>query len=237
MRATRQAKAGIGPDGAASVFNASQYGAVMITDTERFNRAIARFDAANAQDPNREPANGKEYPKELLYAERMSAMLDRFAPNAPETLRLAVRSQHIQRWTIPRSEYPKTPQGYKQWRTRLMEFHAETAGAILRDCGYDDDMTGRVQALLKKKGLKINPETQILEDVIDLVFLESYLVDFVAGHDEYDEAKWIDILRKTSEKMSARGRAAVLTLITLPKHLSPLVHEAMGAAGSGSAAL
>jgi len=208
----------------------------MNTGTERFKRAIAGFDAANAQDPNRDSANGREYPKELLYAERMSAMLDRFVPDASEALRLAARCQHIQRWKIPRSEYPMTPQGYKQWRTRLMEFHAETAGAILRDSGYDDDMTGRVQTLLKKKGLKINQETQILEDVIDLVFLESYLADFVAGHGEYDEAKWIDILRKTSEKMSARGRATALTLITLPKHLSPLVHKVLGAVGPGGAA-
>jgi hypothetical protein len=207
----------------------------MITATERFNRAIVDFDAANAQDPNRELANGLEHPKELLYAERMSAMLDRFVPAASEALRLAVRCQHIQRWKIPRSAYPKTPQGYKQWRTRLMAFHAETAGAILRECGYDDEMTGRVQALLKKKGLKINAETQILEDVIDLVFLESYLADFVASHGEYDAAKWSDILRKTALKMSASGRAAALTLITLPAHLSPLVHTVMGAIGSGRA--
>jgi hypothetical protein len=208
----------------------------MIADTERFKRAIAGFDAANAQDPNRERANGGNHPKELLYAERMSAMLDRYAPDASEALRLAVRCQHIQRWKIPRGEYPKTPQGYKQWRTRLMEFHAETAGAILRASGYDDDMTRRVQALLKKKGLKINAETQLLEDVIDLVFLEHYLAVFVAGHGEYDEAKWIDILRKTSEKMSARGRAAALSQIALPRHLSPLVHKVLGSAGSGGAA-
>jgi hypothetical protein len=208
----------------------------MSTEAERFNRAIAGFDAANAQDPNHELANGREPPKELLYAERMSAMLDRFAPDAPEALRLAVRCQHIQRWKIPRSEYPKTPQGYKQWRTRLMAFHAETAGAILRECGYDEDMTGRVQALLKKKELKRNPETQTLEDVIDLVFLESYLADFVASHGEYDAAKWLDILRKTALKMSSRGRAAALTLITLPEHLAPLVRQAMGAVGAGGAA-
>jgi hypothetical protein len=200
-----------------------------ITDTPRFARAIAAFDAANAQDPNRELAAGREYPKELLYAERMSAMLDRFAPDAAEALRLAVRCQHIQRWKIPRSAYPKTPPGYKQWRARLMELHAETAGAILRDCGYDDALIGRVQALLKKRGLKVDPETQTLEDVVDLVFLESYLADFVSSHAEYDAAKWTDILRKTAAKMSARGRAAALTLITLPGHLSPLVRSAMGA--------
>jgi Domain of unknown function (DUF4202) len=208
----------------------------MIANQERFNRAIAGFDAANSEDPNSAMVDGKKRPKELVYAERLTAMLDRYAPASSEAVRLAVRCQHIQRWKIPRADYPKTSQGYKQWRTRLMEFHAEIAGAILRESGYDDEMTRRVQALLRKKGLKINPETQTLEDVIDLVFLENYLAEFVAGHGEYDEAKWIDILRKTSEKMSASGRAAALTLITLPQHLAPLVHKALGALKPGGAA-
>ena len=93
-----------------------------------------------------------------------------------------------------------------------------------------------MQARLEKRGLKSNPETQTLEDVIDLVFLESYLADFVASHGEYDEAKWSDILRKTALKMSAKGRAAALTMITLPGHLGPLVRQVMGAAGSTGAA-
>ena len=84
----------------------------MITDTERFNRAIAAFDAANAQDPHLESAGGREHPKELLYAERMSAMLQRHAPYVSEALRLAVRCQHIQRWLVPRADYPETPKGY-----------------------------------------------------------------------------------------------------------------------------
>lgn len=44
------------------------------TDT-RFRRAIERFDTLNRQDPNRESFQGEEYPKELLYAERMSRWL------------------------------------------------------------------------------------------------------------------------------------------------------------------
>ena len=59
------------------------------TDNARFARAIAQFDAANAADPNRESVDGRERPKELLYAERMTAMLARFAPEAPEVVRLA----------------------------------------------------------------------------------------------------------------------------------------------------
>ncbi len=200
----------------------------MIADPDRFNRALARFDEANAADPNTEIVDGQAQPKELLYAQRMSAMLERYAPYASEAVRLAARCQHIRRWEIPRASYSMTRQGYKEWRTRLMRFHAEVAGAILREVGYDEAMVARVQSLVRKEGLKTNPETQLLEDVIALVFLESYLGDFVARHGDYDEAKFIDILRKTWQKMSAQGRAAALRLVTLPPELAAVVRKAVG---------
>jgi hypothetical protein len=198
-----------------------------VADPERFHRALARFDEANAADPNTEIVDGQAQPKELLYARRMSAMLERYAPHASEAVRLAARCQHIRRWEIPRSHYPMTREGYKAWRTRLMRFHAELAGAILRDVGYDEAMVARVQSLVRKEGLKTNPETQLLEDVIALVFLESYLGDFVARHGDYDESKFIDILRKTWQKMSAQGRAAALRLITLAPELAAVVRKAV----------
>lgn len=200
----------------------------MIDNNERFEAAIARFDAANAEDPNQEVADGKAQPKELLYASRMSEMLARFAPEASEAVRLAVRCQHIRRWTIPRGEYPRDAHGYKQWRARLLKFHAETAGAILREAGYGEDMVARVQSLVRKEALKLNPETQLLEDVVDLVFLEHYLAGFVAQHPEYSEAKWIDILQKTWRKMSPRGHEAALKLIRLPQELMPVILKAVG---------
>jgi hypothetical protein len=207
----------------------------MSADPGRYERAIARFDAANAEDPNRESFDGVEHPKELLYAERMSRMLDRYAPDASEALRLAVRCQHLQRWKIPRSDYPLARIGYNQWRMRLRDFHADLAGGILRDVGYDDETIGRVRSLLRKEGLKTNSETQALEDVVDLVFLENYLADFVARHGEYDEAKFADILRKTARKMSARGREAALTLIKPPPHLLPVIRQAVAAEGAQTA--
>jgi hypothetical protein len=197
---------------------------------DRFARAIAAFDAANAEDPNRESGDGRERPKELLYAERMTAMLARFAPDASEPLQLAARCQHIQRWKIPRAEYPMTRVGYHQWRNRLRDFHADRAATILRDAGYDAAAIARVRALIRKEALKSDAEAQVLEDVVDLVFLESYLAGFVAAHAAYDEAKFTDILAKTAKKMSTRGRDAALTLIALPPALAPLVHRAMVAA-------
>lgn len=200
----------------------------MISDQQRYDRTIALFDAANAQDPNRESASGEAFPKELLYAIRMSEMLLRFAPEASETVRLAVRAQHIQRWKIPRADFPQTPFGYKQWRSGLYKFHAETAGQLMRNAGYDDEMIDRVRNSVAKLGIKVNPETQMLEDVADLVFLEHYLSGFAAQHPEYDEAKWIDILQKTWKKMSPQGRAFALSKISLPGPLTPLIHKALG---------
>jgi hypothetical protein len=201
----------------------------VIDDSTRFNAAIAAFDAANSADPNLERDGGVEHPKELVYARRMSLMLDRFAPDAPEAVRLAVRCQHLRRWEVPREQYPRTPEGYRAWRKRLMDFHAEAAGRILRDVGYDDATVAHVQALLRKERLKRDADSQLVEDVVDLVFLEHYLERFVAEHPEYDEAKLADILRKTWAKMSPRGHEAALTLVELPEALKPVVLRAVGA--------
>jgi len=193
-----------------------------------FQAAITAFDQANMEDPNMERADGKEYPKELLYARRMSDMQERYAPEASEAVKLAVRAQHIQRWKIPRSNYPMDKPGYMLWRTGLYKFHAETAGHIMKKAGYDDAMIARVKTIVSKKGLKVNPETQLMEDVVDLVFIEHYMVGFVAQHPEYDEAKWIPIIRKTWQKMSSRAHEFALAgKIRLPEALVPLILKAV----------
>jgi len=197
----------------------------MPADAERFNAAIARFDAANAEDPMTEIFQGASYPKELLYAQRMTTWLDKLAPDASEALRLAVRCQHIRRWTIPRHTYAMDRTGYLRWRTTLAKFHADTAAAILGDVGYDDATIRRVQTLLRKESLKRDPEVQCLEDVICLVFLENYLAEFATQH---DEAKIIDILQKTWKKMSAHGHEVALTLPMSPEAYR-LVEQALTA--------
>jgi len=179
----------------------------------RFAAAVAAIDAANAEDPTSETVDGKRVPKELAYARRMTAWLDRLAPDAPDALRLAVRAQHIRRWTVPRDGYPMDRQGYHRWRTALARFHAETAGALLAKAGYDAAMVERVGSLIRKERIKSDPEAQTLEDVACLVFLENYLADFAGKH---DEAKVVDILRKTWRKMSPRGQEAARALDLAP---------------------
>ncbi len=195
---------------------------------ECYQAAIAAFDKANAEDPNRDTLGGKEYPKELLYARLMTEMQERYAPDSSEAVRLAVRAQHIQRWKIPRSNYPMDRQGYLLWRTGLYKFHADTAGRLMREAGYDDAVIDRVKAIIGKKGLKVNPETQLMEDVADLLFIEHYLTGFAAKHPDYDEAKWVQIIRKTWQKMSHHAQEFVLAgKIKLPQTLAPLILKAV----------
>jgi hypothetical protein len=192
--------------------------------------AIAAFDQANGEDPNKDTHDGKEYPKELLYANRMGEMQERYIPEASDAVKLAVRAQHIQRWKIARNEFPMDRQGYLQWRTKLYKFHAETAARLMQEAGYDDEMTERVMNIVSKKGLKVNAETQLMEDVADLVFIEHYMMDFATKHPEYEEDKWIQIIRKTWQKMSPRAHEFALSgKIKLPEALVPLILKAVQA--------
>lgn len=191
---------------------------------QHYQAAIAAIDQANGEDPNKEISDSKEYPKELLYSQRMTEMQERYIPEASEAVKLAVRAQHIQRWKVPRSTYPMDKPGYLLWRTGLYKFHAETVGSIMHEADYDDEMIERVKKIVGKKGLKVNPETQLMEDVVDLVFIEHYLTGFVAQHPEYDEAKWIPIIRKTWQKMSSSAHEFALAgKIKLPEALVPLI--------------
>jgi hypothetical protein len=175
----------------------------------QLEKTLAAFDAANAQDPNIEIVNGQPIAKELIYSQRMTEHLHKFLPSASVELQLAVRSQHICRWKIPRSDYPMDRQGYKKWRLDLAVFHGDTAGEIMQANGYDEGAIQRVKDLLLKRSLKRDDEVQALEDVICLVFLEFHLEDFASKH---DETKLIDIIQKTWNKMSDAGHTAALKL-------------------------
>lgn len=200
-----------------------------MTNQIRFNHTIAAFDAINAQDPNYLTIDGEKYPKELIYAQRLTDMLERYAPEASEVLKLATRAQHIQRWISPRSDYPMTKPGYMQWRSNLKMHHAQLASQIMRENGYDEEMIQQVSSLLKKENLKSNADTQTLEDVIVLAFLEHDLEAFVHKYKDYNEEKFVTILRKSYLKMSEKGRQAALSMITIPAHLLPVVVKAVTA--------
>ena len=192
-------------------------------NTNRFNQAIHYFDEYNIEDPNSTIIRGKNLPDNLLYAQRMTTKLLEFEPTASEALQLAARAQHIGRWEIPRSQFPMDRKGYLLWRSQLKIHHAKLAASILEKVGYDAVTIGKVRDLLVKKQLKQNSETQTLEDIICLVFLEYYLDDF---SEEHAEEKIINILKKTIAKMSTRGVKAAMQL-PLSRKTKNLIEKAI----------
>jgi Domain of unknown function (DUF4202) len=174
-------------------------------NSTRFQEAITRVDAANAADPR-----GVELP----YSQRLSAWIDRLAPSASEELRLAARAQHICRWMIPRESYPSGRIGYLKWREELKDFHAQKAGEILREVGYDDTMVSRVQDLIHKHNFPRNPEGRVLEDALCLVFLETQFAETTA---KTGDEKMLGILQKTWRKMTPQAQQIALTLPMSPE--------------------
>jgi len=200
----------------------------MSQNQSSYDRALALIDDANSQDPNLIPADGRDWPKELLYSERMSEMLARFAPDADDAQKLAIRAQHIERWKSPRKAYPMDRIGYLKWRKDLYKIQADTAANLLQQAGYDEGEVERVRNAVAKKNIKGNPDTQLLEDVTDLCFMEHYMLEFVGKHPDYSEEKWIEIIQKTWHKMSDDAQGFVLAgKISLPESLAPLVHKAV----------
>jgi len=191
---------------------------------ELFTKAIQLFDEANTKDSfKEEDNNGVSHPKELLYSQRMSEQLNHFEPNASEAVQLAARCQHICRWEIPRDSYEMNRVGYLTWRKDLLKFHAKKASEILTQVGYDKNTIEQVAFLLQKKQLKRNEDSQLLEDVICLVFLNHYFEKF---SQKYSEQKLIDILQKTWSKMSEKGHEAALKL-KLSENSLALINKAL----------
>jgi hypothetical protein len=74
----------------------------------------------------------------------------------------------------------------------------------MRAAGYDDESIGRVDSIMHKRALKVDPEAQAYEDVLCLVFLETQFTDFAAKN----EPPLIDgVVVKTFAKMSERAKA------------------------------
>lgn len=195
-----------------------------MSNTTSFQQVIKLIDQANSDDPNTEQWQGQSYPKEQLYAQRMSTQMERFAPQASELLQITARAQHIQRWTIQRADYPEGRVGYKHWRTELGKFHGELTGKLMLQAGYAQEDADRVAFLLQKKQLKHDAEVQTLEDVICLVFLEYYLDAFAEKH---SEEKIISIIQKTWKKMSEQGHATALQIAYSDTMLT-LIKKALG---------
>lgn len=177
--------------------------------SDRERAALARFDAAHREDPRSIEVDGVPVPWSVHYHARLAHWVRRFDPDASVPLRLASACQHIRRWTVPRDRYEAGRRGYRRWRSDLAQMHARTAREVLTDAGFDEATIERVEALVRKSGLARDPEVQLFEDAICMVFFELDFADLARRH---DDDKLVDILRRTWEKMSAKGQEAALAL-------------------------
>jgi hypothetical protein len=193
-------------------------------DLGRFESALRRFDEENSRDPNSYAQDGVQTPRELVYARWLSDWVLRLSPDASEALRLAARSAHLCRWVISRNSYPQTRAGYLRWRQELKSFHARKVGEILRELAYPEDVVTRVQALVSKSTFPSDPESQVLEDALCLVFLEHQFGDLAR---KSTDEKMINALRKSWKKMSPAAQAIAKSL-PYSQHEKVLLDRALG---------
>lgn len=183
--------------------------AFQISDPERYQRAVARFDALNTQDPNLYDHEGRDVPWELFASRQMLRWVEKLYREVPEPVALAAHCQHLCRWEIPRHTYPEGRAGYLKWRSDLKQFHADKGAEVLEEVGYDADMIEAVRAINLKKQLKKSIQTQMIEDALCMVFLEFQYEDY---SEKWEEEKLIGILQKTWVKMSELAQDAAQTL-------------------------
>ncbi len=185
-----------------------------------FPKAVEALKTAHKQDPNLEPDGT---PAELLYCQRLADCLAEVYADASEALAIAAWCQHLFRWEIARSTYPEGRIGYYQWRNYLGDYQAEKAVAILSDAGYSAQFTEDVTNILKKLNIHRLDDSQKLEDVVCLVFIEHYMADFMPGK---SDEQLIQIVQKTWGKMSEHGHGVALQL-NLPEPVKRIVGLAL----------
>ena len=172
-------------------------------------QVFAAIDAANAADPRLEDGQ----PAELLYGRRMTAEQERLHPDATDALAIACRGQHIERWLLRRQDYPEGREGYLTWRREQGRRHAERVMGLMRDAGYAQDQVDHAGRMLRKEGIKRDPQVQALEDVACFTFIRHYLGDFATTQ---DPDALLSIVQKTARKMSSEARTRALAEFSMP---------------------
>ncbi len=185
----------------------------------RLEKTLAAIDTLHNGDPER--TDGKA--NELIYAENMSGWLKKLAPDASEELQIAVRSQHLCRWELARSEFPMDRTGYLKWRTELGKLHARKAVEVMLAEGYSDECCSHVENTVRKLGIKRHADAQTLEDCACLVFIETGFLTFAEKH---FEEKIINIVQKTWGKMSEQAQQTALAL-DLPDEALTIIKKAL----------
>jgi hypothetical protein len=190
-----------------------------IEELPLLERTLNRIDVIHDEDPRAEWHRGSKYPKELLYARRLTSWLTMLVKDPSDELRIAIRAQHLRRWKLGRAEFPLNKKGYKAWRKEQQKRHADLCGELMKRLGWKKKEIDRVKALIQKKKLATDAEAQSVEDCACLDFLMYDLPEF---HKKHGDKKIKDILKKTAAKMSLQARECALG-IRHTGDLQPLV--------------
>ncbi len=183
---------------------------------EKITQAIAQFTRLNQDDPRlltpskEEDSEQKEMAKEVLFAQRLARWVHKLSPQPSSALQLAAHCQHLQRWTMPRVDFPAGRVGYLKWRKDLAKMHAALAQKVLTTLHFSEKLIQEVQAINLKQDLHGNPDVQLMEDALCLSFLEYEFIDFCDK--QVDDEKVINIVRKTWGKMSDNAHQVALSL-------------------------
>lgn len=123
-----------------------------------------------------------------------------------------------------------TRAGYLTWRARQKSVAAAQVAELLSSSpsiqpSLAQDEVERVAALVRKENLKADGETQVLEDVACLVFLDDQF-DAFEKRSEMDEEKMVAILKKTWAKMSSEGQRLALGM-QLSERATTLIQKAL----------
>ncbi len=172
-------------------------------------KAIKEFDQVNGEDLRQQTVARKSYARELIFARKVYAWVERLNPSAPEDIRLAARSHTLRRWEIPRNRFRMDIGGYHQWRAATATHAADAAAEILKRLGYSDMIVREVRRIITGHRHPNDPDTQLLEDADVLAFLEIKLEDYLT---RWDETKVQRILEGAWSKMSSAARLLAMDL-------------------------
>ncbi len=184
--------------------------------------SLEAIDQANADDPNQ--IDGQ--PRAQLEGQLATEWVAQLAGNPNDALVLAARAHHLRRWVVPRADYPEGRAGYLKWRKDQKVRHGLEIAEIMQANGYGDEAIARTADLLERKGLGTDVDTQVLEDVACLVFLET---QYQSTLDRLDHDQMVNVVAKTLQKMSPRAIKLAGT-IPLSEAGAALLDEAIAAA-------
>jgi hypothetical protein len=172
----------------------------------RYEAAAAAIDAANAVDPNIVDVRGQPVALALIHGQLAAEWIGQLVDEPDEPLLLAARAHHLRRWELRRDTYPLGRAGYLRWRRDQKSRHADDVAAVLRPLGYTPTEIERVQRLIRRESVD---GAQAVEDAACLVFIETQLGSFST---RIDHDLLIEVIRKTSRKMSSRGLELVASI-------------------------